>query len=200
MVNYNSNANNMNYPFSPLSIFDKPLVARVISFISVFLLPVGVALVVIFITIDNNFGYLAGGIICLFFGLIYMSVSISACCMVRSFTYIMMPCCISESERQRLRLLAEARTPMLNNMGVTTNAVNKQQTQVTNQQQICEYSFSQNTPKIVVQNPLQGIRQFGHLQNNVENQYNVITCLQYRHLSRQMLQLSQKFCQLCDFG
>ncbi|CAL6004200.1 Hypothetical_protein [Hexamita inflata] len=87
----------------------------------------------------------------------------------------MIPCCISESERQRLRLLAEARTPMLNIMEVTKNAVNKQQTQVTNQQQICEYSFSQVSPKIVVQNPLQGVQQFGRQQNNVENYQNVIT-------------------------
>ncbi|CAL5970470.1 Hypothetical_protein [Hexamita inflata] len=183
MQNYNSNANNMNYGvhqvpvndmFGPLSVFNKPLIARVISFISLCFLAVGVALVVIFITRVNNFGYLAGGMACLFFGLIFMGVSISACCKVQSFTYIMMPCCISESERQRLQLLAEARTPMLNIMGVTTNAVDKQQTQVTNQQQICQYSCSQNTqvqPKIVVQNPLQEVQLFGHQQNI--NQQNV---------------------------
>ncbi|CAL6074678.1 Hypothetical_protein [Hexamita inflata] len=185
MQNYDCNANNVNYgvhqvpvkdTLGPLSVFNKPLIARVISFISLCFLAVGVALVVIFITRENNFGYLAGGMACLFFGLIFMGVSISACCMVRSFTYIMMPCCISESERQRLRLLAEARTPMLNIMGVTTNAVNKQQTQVTNQQHISQYSYSQTQvqPKTVIQNPLQGVQQFGYQQNNVINQLNVV--------------------------
>ncbi|CAL6074630.1 Hypothetical_protein [Hexamita inflata] len=195
-MNNNMNMNNMNYgvyhgparyQMTPMSIFSKPQVPRVLSFLSLCFLSAGIALVVTFATSEDqfdSFGFMVGGMFCLFIGFVMGMISLSACCAVKSLAYIMMPCCVSESERKRLEEQAKARTPMLNVMGMMPVVMNQQQMQMMNyQQQVGGFQYAQVQPTIVVQNPMQGApqQQFAnqqqnvvHQQQNVVNQQNVM--------------------------
>ncbi|CAL5970491.1 Hypothetical_protein [Hexamita inflata] len=164
------------YQMTPMSIFSKPQVPRVLSFLSLGLLSAGIALVVTFATSEDqfdSFGFMVGGMFCLFIGFVMGMISLSACCAVKSLAYIMMPCCVSESERKRLEEQAKARTPMLNVMGMMPVVMNQQQMQMMNyQQQVGGFQYAQVQPTIVVQNPMQGApqQQFANQQQNVMNQ------------------------------
>ncbi|CAL6081939.1 Hypothetical_protein [Hexamita inflata] len=177
--------NNMNFgvyrgpvrqTITPISVFSKPTVPRILAYLSLGLLSAGIALVVTFATSEDqfdSFGFIAGGMICLFFGFALGMFSLQSCCLVQSFAYIMMPCCVSESERKRLEEQAKARTPMLNVMGMMPVVMNQQQMQMMNyQQQVGGFQYAQVQPTIVVQNPMQGApqQQFANQQQNVANQ------------------------------
>ncbi|CAL5972490.1 Hypothetical_protein [Hexamita inflata] len=160
------------FKMTPMSIFSKPQVPRVLSFLSLCFNSAGIALIVTFLTSEiDSFGFMVGGMFCLFIGSITFMISLSACFAVKSFAYIMMPCCVSESERKRLEEQAETRTPMLNEMDMIPVVINQKQMQmqmINYQQQVD--GFQNVQPTIVVQNPIQDApqqQQFANQQQNV---------------------------------
>ncbi|CAL5970502.1 Hypothetical_protein [Hexamita inflata] len=177
---------------TPLSVYNKPKVYSILGYLSTCLIIIGIALIFTFIFSDDQFsasGFMIGGMMSLFFGFAMGSFSCIACRMVQSFSYIMAPCCISESERKRLEELAKSRAPMLNVLGMPimvnqqqmqmqiNQQMNQQQMQM-NQQQVGGYQFAQVQPNMKVrpmvfaQNSMQGAQQqqFANQQQNIVNQ------------------------------
>ncbi|CAL5970510.1 Hypothetical_protein [Hexamita inflata] len=158
---------------TPLSIYNKPVLPRTLAYLGISLLSVGIALIVIFSTNQDQLGspgLMVGGLICLFFGTVLGMISLVSCCIVQSFTYIMMPCCMGEAARKQLEEQATARTQSLSVMGMMPAVMNEQLTQMLNgQQQIGGYQYVQVQPMMVVQNQTQGIPQELENQNQQQN-------------------------------
>ncbi|CAL6074712.1 Hypothetical_protein [Hexamita inflata] len=111
---------------SPLRVYKNPVLSCCCSYFSICCLSVGIPLVIDYIQYQDPsfgpFGILIGGAISVFFGVVMGIYSITSCCLVQSCTYIMFPCCLSESQRKALEEQVVVRTPMFN---VVDNAFNK---------------------------------------------------------------------------
>ncbi|CAL5972494.1 Hypothetical_protein [Hexamita inflata] len=168
--NNNNNGNFVMYPIhqrlsiTPVSVYNKPKVYGILGYLSTCLIIIGIALIFTFIFSDDQFsasGFMIGGMLSLFFGFAMGVFSCMACRMVQSFSYIMIPCCINESERKRLEELAKSKTPMLNVLGMPIMLTPQQQMQMNqqmmnqqmqiNQQQVGGYQQAQIQPNVQVQ-------------------------------------------------
>ncbi|CAL5972554.1 Hypothetical_protein [Hexamita inflata] len=116
---------------TPMSVFNKPYPARIMSYLSIACLVVGIVLMIISSTAEKakQLGFIAGGAFVIVTGLALGVVSMQSCRVVQSVKYIMMPCCMSETERKALEEQAMARTPMVGMIPVivTQQQVNYQQ-------------------------------------------------------------------------
>ncbi|CAL5970487.1 Hypothetical_protein [Hexamita inflata] len=164
-VNYAVYRNRIYQPMSPIRMFKKPGVPRCFSYLSIIFI-----IVVLIITVAGNgsqsfenFGVIAGGAVCAFFGLAMGMYSISSCCLVQSCAYIMFPCCVGESERKALEEQAVVRTPMLNVVRMTPVTIPQNQLNQMNQQNGNQYQQQYQQAQQIVQNPVP--QQFVNQQN-----------------------------------
>ncbi|CAL5970499.1 Hypothetical_protein [Hexamita inflata] len=143
---------------TPLNIYNKPVLHRTLAYLGISLLSVGIALMVIFSTNQDQLGLMVGGLICLFFGTVLGMVSLVSCRVVQSVKYIMMPCCMSETDRKTLEEQAMTRTPMLNGVPVVLShqQVRVNQYQMNHEQvQINFQQSGQVQPNVLVQPMIQ---------------------------------------------
>ncbi|CAL5970524.1 Hypothetical_protein [Hexamita inflata] len=160
---------------TPISVFNKPYPARIMSYLSIACLIVGIVLMIISSTAEKakQLGFIAGGAFVIATGLALLLLSMQSCRVVQSVKYIMMPCCMSETERKILEEQAMARTPMLNGV---PNVLSHQQVRVMNQYQMnqeqVQMSFQlsgQVQPNVLVQPMIQGVpQQFVNYQQTVQ--------------------------------
>ncbi|CAL5972574.1 Hypothetical_protein [Hexamita inflata] len=105
-INYVNYRNYMRTAVIRNSVLSTPVIYCILAYFSVCLLSVGVALIVIFSMSDDqfdSFAYMASGIFSIFFGISTGSFSIFACYTVKSVSYVMVPCCLSKLEKERLQ-------------------------------------------------------------------------------------------------
>ncbi|CAL5972404.1 Hypothetical_protein [Hexamita inflata] len=95
----------------PINVYNKPTAARILTVLSLGFLAGGCALIAFSIS-SNNSGLAFGiaGTLCLVIGGLFIIFSIESCSQVKSLAYIVTPCCVSESERQKLKEYAEIRS------------------------------------------------------------------------------------------
>ncbi|CAL6074636.1 Hypothetical_protein [Hexamita inflata] len=154
----------MRVVITPMSVYNKPYSARIMSYLCIFDLVVGISLIITSTTVDKieQLGFIAGGAFVMVAGLALGALSMQSCRTVQSVKYIMMPCCMNEAERKLLEEQAIARTPMLNVMLPVVMA----QQQVNYQQQIGYQTQVQ--PMIIQNTPIQNApQQFVNQQQNV---------------------------------
>ncbi|CAL6074576.1 Hypothetical_protein [Hexamita inflata] len=146
---------------TPMNVFNKPYPARIMSYLCIACLVVGIVLMIISSTAEKakQLGFIAGGAFVIVSGLALGVVSMQSCRAVQSVKYIMMPCCMSETDRKALEEQAMARTPMV---GMIPVVVTQQQV---NYKQVGGYQ-TQVQP-MTVQAPLQNTSQFVNQQQNV---------------------------------
>ncbi|CAL6081950.1 Hypothetical_protein [Hexamita inflata] len=94
-----------------INVYNKPTAARILTVLSLGFLAGGCALIAFSVS-SNNSGLAFGiaGTLCLVVGGLFIIFSIESCSQVKSFAYIVTPCCVSESECQRLKEYAEIRS------------------------------------------------------------------------------------------
>ncbi|CAL5972642.1 Hypothetical_protein [Hexamita inflata] len=148
---------------TPLSVFNNPYPARIMSYLSIVCLVAGIVLMITSTTVDKieQFGFIAGGAFIIVVGFALGALSMQSCRAVQSVKYIMMPCCVSETERKALGEQALARTQVFGMMPVVVT-----QQQVNYQQQVGGYQ-AQVQP-MIVQAPMYN-SQFVNQQQNMQD-------------------------------
>ncbi|CAL6074558.1 Hypothetical_protein [Hexamita inflata] len=85
-----------------LNTFNKPNIFRVFAYVSICLLLVGLVQI-IFYCIKNDLMYLdliTGAVFCIIGGLFLGAISVHVCVQLKSVKYILVPCCVNQSERK----------------------------------------------------------------------------------------------------
>ncbi|CAL5970509.1 Hypothetical_protein [Hexamita inflata] len=110
------------YKYTPMSVYQKPLVPRIYAYLSMCLVVVGAILLITY-SQNNQPPFLVGGLFAAACGIMFASVSASACIEIRSFTYVVAPCLVSEERRQEIAQSAHERTPIINFIPFVVNQI-----------------------------------------------------------------------------
>ncbi|CAL5970542.1 Hypothetical_protein [Hexamita inflata] len=87
-----------------LNTFNKPIIFRVFAYVSICLLLAGLVQIV-FYSIQNDLMYLdliTGAVFCIIGSLFLGAISVHVCVQLKSVKYILVPCCVNQSERNQI--------------------------------------------------------------------------------------------------
>ncbi|CAL6074400.1 Hypothetical_protein [Hexamita inflata] len=109
---------------NPMLLYKQPALHRFFAWLGPILVALAIALFIVYGVksdaagqtdeqIDDTFGYLTGAFFAIFIGAGFVTMAIQSCIVVRSFSFIMFPCCLNSEKLQKIEADCTARSPNL---------------------------------------------------------------------------------------